>query len=199
MLKKYLIVVILLGMIFLIGCSKSSTSHNPYENYSDQELLDSGWDNFTNNNFEQSLEFFEEVINRNTMLAEANNGLGWSYAKLDSLGKALNSFDDALNANPVDQTKDDCMAGKCFVKDAQNQAQDCLDYSAEISNSWQFEYDQNLNYNDIVVLRAASFYSLANFPASLIEIQKIDSNFDADVSTAEGRILLAEKIESLRN
>lgn len=199
MLKKYLIAVIVLGMALFVGCSKSSTSHNPYENYSDQELLDSGWENYANNEFEQSLDFFNEMINRNTRLSEANNGLGWSYAKLDSLSKSLKYFDEALARNPSNQTKDDCLAGKCFVKDAQNQAQNCLDYSLEISNSWQFEYDQNLNYDDIIVLRATSFYSLANFSSSLIEIQKLEPDFQVDVSTVEGRISLAEKIESLRN
>ncbi len=199
MLKKYFIAIMILSLIFLIGCSKNNSTDNPFDNYSDQELADSGWNNFTNNNYEKALEFFQELINRNTMLSEANNGLGWSYARLDSLEKSMDYFDKALNQNPSDQTKNDCFAGKCFVKDAQNEAQLCLNYSSEISENWIFEYDENLNFDDIIVLRASSYYSLANFTLSLQEIQKIDADFNADVSTVEGRISLAEKIESLRN
>ena len=55
------------------------------------------------------------------------------------------------------------------------------------------------DFNDLILLRAMSYYAIADFASSLGEVRRLQPSFYADVDTVEGRAALAEKIETLRS
>ncbi len=189
------IAIILSVIIILLGsvCSESSSPKA-----SDDEILNDGWENFENGDFEEALELFLELVDREASLAEAYCGMGWCLANQGFLDSALQNFTNALIENPDQDLINDIYAGQGFSYEASAMYQNCLLVTGLVDSDWSFEHDQNLSYSDLILLRAICHYGLADFANSLIEVQILDPDFTADISTPEGRAALAAKIEELR-
>ncbi|MCK4695547.1 MAG: hypothetical protein KAT74_07280 [Candidatus Cloacimonetes bacterium] len=189
---KYVLPIIL-GIMIISGCSKSSSP-----GMSDEEKLAAAWENFTNGDYEKAIEYFTELIDDEEYLAEAYSGLGWSNSFLGQLQTAITNFTNGLNNNPTIEIEDDIYAGRSFAYEALSSYEDCLLDTDQIDEGWEFLHKDDLSYNDIILLRAICYYALGEFENSLIEVQRLDPGFYADVSTEEGRAALAAKIEELR-
>ena len=189
---KYILPIIL-GIMIISGCSKSSSP-----GMSDEEKLAAAWESFTNGDYEQAKEYFTELIDDEEYLAEAYCGLGWSNSLLGQLQTAITNFTNGLNNNPTIEIEDDIYAGRSFAYEALGSYEDCLLDTDQIDEDWEFVHKDDLSYNDIILLRAICYYTLGEFENSLIEVQRLDPGFYADVSTEEGRAALAAKIEELR-
>ncbi len=192
--KKF--IHLFISLIIAIGLSCSSSSNS---DLSDEELFDQAWGNFTAGNFTTAQGDFSDLQQRGTMPAEALNGLGWSSAYLGLLQTAVGSFLNALDQSPSESLRDDIYAGLVISYDALDESQSCLDASDNVSQNWSFAYRSGLDYNDIVLLRAISYYALGNFASSLLEVKRLASTFTVDINTIDGRAALAAKIEELRN
>lgn len=193
--NKNIVCLLFISIVSLyLNCSSNSLS-----NFSDDELLSMGWQDFRDNDHSSAKNNFSELINRNAFLAEAYAGLGWANAFLNSYSEALDNFNNALQQSPSEELENDIYAGLCIVNDANNSPQNCLAASENVATDWAFQYITGLNYNDIILLRAFSNYALGNFSASLNEVKVLDSDFNVDVSTILGRVTLADKIEMLGN
>lgn len=197
--KKTLFLIIILAVLLLVNCSKSENSTgNPFDSYSDEELLEAGWEEFRNDMYLSATDYFFEIINRDKFLANANTGLGWSFMMFDSLNYVEDYFTEAKQNSPNDSLLDDINAGLTFYYEAITDYEQVLSVSDSIGAEWVFDYNDNLAYLQIIVSRAASCYALSDFEGSLNEIQKILPDFNVDVTTVEGRMQLADKIEELR-
>ena len=60
-----------------------------------------------------------------------------------------------------------------------------------------FAHDPTLTHDDLVALRAVSYYAFSQFGASLADLQRLDPGFDCDVQTPAGRMQLAARIEAV--
>lgn len=179
--------------LLCLTCSKNSTG-----NLSDSELLSAGWEEFSARDYGAARDHFSELVGRGALLADAYCGLGWSRLYLGAPAQALEDFETALNENPATQTRNDILAGMCFGADALGDSQACIEFGANVAPGWQFRYRTSLSFSDITLVRAASYYALGDFAASLTEVRLLDTSFTANVNTVEGRAALAAKIESLR-
>ena len=189
--KRYIfILIIIAATLALIGCSEDEKKPNY------QAKLETAWENFVAGSYADAKVGFQELIDKGELLAEAYNGLGWCNLFLDDLDSANGAFSYGLQNAPEDAIYQDIVAGLCFVYDAQNLPNACLSVSENVNSDWAFAYG-DLDYEDIILLRAISYYSISDFTNSLTEVQRLDSSFTADVSTVEGRAALAEKIEEL--
>ncbi|MCB0261428.1 MAG: hypothetical protein KDE62_17120 [Calditrichaeota bacterium] len=192
--KKYLFSVILLTLgLLCLNCSKDSTG-----NLSDSELLSAGWEEFSARDYGTARDYFAELAGRGALLADAYCGLGWSRLYLGSLALAIEDFEAALNENPSTVTRNDILAGMCFGADALGDPQACIEFGGNVAPGWQFRYRTSLSFSDITLVRAASYYALGDFAASLTEVRLLDASFSVNVNTVEGRAALAAKIETLR-
>ena len=192
--KKYLFSVILLTLgLLCLNCSKDSTG-----NLSDSELLSAGWEEFSARDYGTARDYFAELAGRGALLADAYCGLGWSRLYLGSLALAIEDFEAALNENPSTVTRNDILAGMCFGADASGDPQACIEFGGNVAPGWQFRYRTSLSFSDITLVRAASYYALGDFAASLTEVRLLDASFSVNVNTVEGRAALAAKIETLR-
>ncbi len=193
---KMIVMVLAFFIAIFSGCSDEGTSKT--SSPSDKEVLDFGWNNFVAGDYSAAKDNFNELITREALLADAHSGLGWSNTFLDLLQNAADEFNFALNTQPSDSLKNDIYAGLSFVYDALNYPQECISATDNVATNWQFAYKADLDFNDIILLRAINYYALGEFDNSLIEVQRLDQSFNTDVSTVEGRAALANKIEALK-
>jgi tetratricopeptide (TPR) repeat protein len=190
---KYLILLSLFALI-IAACSDDSSSSG----LSDEEILALAWDNFGNGDYQDALDGFLELIEAEVFVAEAYSGLGWSYSRLGQLLNSIACFNNGIWSVPDEDVTDDIQAGLSFVHEALSEYVEALASSAEVGSNWQFDHDNELSFNDIVLIRAICYYALADFANSLIEVQILVPDFDCDIETEEGRAALAAKIEELR-
>jgi len=163
------------------------------------DLLTIGWRDFTAARYTESMNRFKTLIDLSKELAKANCGMGWCLAYTQKPDSAQIVFLSGLKKQPDPVTKNDLSAGLAVVYDALGLYQNCLTYTDSVQTNWTFRYKTGVNYNDMIVLRAVSYYALADFAGSLLEVKKLDAAFNCDVNTAVGRAELAAKIEALRN
>lgn len=190
---KYILTFSLIFILFS-GCSDNGNGSG----LSDEEILDLAWENFGLGNYQEAIDGFFELIDKEVYIAEAYSGLGWSYSRFGQLLNSAANFGNGFLNEPTADILDDLYAGLSFVKEALEEYSDALTNSAEVNNGWQFDHDTELSFDDLVLLRAICYYALADFANSLLEVQILVPDFVCDVETEEGRAALAAKIEELR-
>jgi tetratricopeptide (TPR) repeat protein len=185
-----LVIVILLSVV----CGKDSTK--PEDKI--PALLATGWSEFEKKNYETARVSFEEAIGIDSSYTDAYNGAGWSNAYLNNLNKSAQQFNRSIL---LDDLNMDAKAGLAFVYHAQNQYQSSISLVNKVLSSqpnWVFAHNSTLTNADLHLLLAESYFALANYSSSLKQVQILNSNFTADVSTQEGIAALAAEIERLR-
>ena len=88
-----------------------------------------------------------------------------------------------------------------FVYNAQKEYQSAINSAntaLSLKSNWLFSHDESIGYKDLHLILAASYFGLGNFSQSLVQVQKLNSAFTADINTYEGKSALAEEIERLR-
>ena len=81
-------------LCLVLGCGGDGGG-GPSETAS--SLTAEGWDFFEEGNHEAALAKFWGAIGLDPSYSHAYNGMGWSYAKLDSLGQALTAFGQSIS------------------------------------------------------------------------------------------------------
>jgi hypothetical protein len=66
-----------------------------------------------------------------------------------------------------------------------------------VNNNWVLPYKSNLNYQDLIIIRAYSYFKLQKYRESLSEIQNLEPDFRVDIANADEINVLKEKIEEL--
>ncbi len=193
-LKLFLIFVF--PLLTLIRCSDSGTQPSKL---TATELTARGWENFEAAAYQSALDNFEEAISKDESFAEAYSGAGWAGGRLLKLNNAITYFSQAVAQN---SSSSDSYAGLAFVYLAQKEYQLAIAAANDalgINNLWDFAHDQTLDYRDLRLLLAESYFALLDFSNSLAQVKILNPAFDANVSTFEGRSALAAEIERLRN
>ncbi len=182
----------------LAACGGDNGGTNPPPGPTDQEVLSSGWTAFGAADYTTATGKFRILLSRGALLVEAHDALGWVFAYTSAPDSALVHFQAAVEAgSEVTNLDDEVQAGLAIVHDALGHPADALAATDAVATDWSFGHDAAINYQDMIVLRAVSYYALGQFAESLAEVQRLDSTFTADIDTFEGRAALAAKIESL--
>lgn len=186
---KYFIILSLI--VFFIGCSKSSSEPEKTA----QEYLNEGWNYFEQNNYSSALSSFKNAILKNTILADAHNGAGWSAGKTGDTQSSLTYFQDGYN---LESGNNEIKAGLSFSLNANQQFSESNNHANTINQSWIFEHDTTLSFNDIILLKAQNYFALGDFPSSINQVKILNPTFDCDTNTIEGIMALADEIERLK-
>lgn len=192
---KILVMCLLTAMLVLSsGCESSSGDGDK----SPERLVAEGWVAFSAGNYSEAASRFDEALNKAGNYVEAYDGAGWSYAKLNSLSTAESRFLAGLSR---DTTNYEIKAGLAFLYHAQkryNESAMMLENLLGQNTDWTFRGDASIGNTDLRLLLAEDYFALANYSASLSQVQILNSSFTADVSTVSGQAALAQEIERLR-
>lgn len=198
---NYLVLIVL--VLAINGCSKNPAK-NKISDLSSEELFKKGWELYKSNEYNKSLEYFNILSTRQTYYLEGHLGLGWNYLKLNQAQNAklqFNKFFDLDSLDiivPTDSSFIEGKAGLSFACQLSHDQANAIANSSSIAINWSARFDENLNYSDIVLLRAISFYELTQYTQSLEMVKILDPTFNTDLNFLEGRITLAQKIEELK-
>ena len=82
-----LLILGLCSLALVVGCGGGGGGGGPSDTAA--SLTDEGWDLFEQGNYQSAIGKFDGAIALDVSYAEAYEGLGWAYGKLDSLPRAL--------------------------------------------------------------------------------------------------------------
>jgi len=163
-----------------------------------EEELNGGWIAFTLKKFDLAYTRFHFAIDADSARSEAYSGLGWILLKQDSLNQAVTMFEFAELQKEPDAS---LFAGHAFALNAlknYSASNQLADIALLKEPGWIFPYLPNLNYNDLIVMKAENYFMLGNFTESLTEVQKVNQAFQISVITPYGIAALASEIERLK-
>ena len=125
-----------------------------------------GWVLFEAGDYNGAIGKFNEAIAIDDEYADAYNGLGWSFANLDSLARAITNFGTSI-ANGMEG---DPHAGQAPVyrdldppqfANAVSTAETALSHDRR----YEFEHDTDFNWQDLNLIMAQSHFGLGQFAA----------------------------------
>lgn len=188
------IVVSLCPLLLLCGCGEDNGTKVTAE-----KLIEQGWAKFEAGNFNGACADFNAALGLDAEAHDAYFGLGWAELRQNHAGLAEDAFIDYLFKVFY---SNDAEAGLALAYHAQDKFEDAIDMAENVlssDSSWSFSlHDPSIDYLDLALILAQSYYETADFGQSLTVVQQyFDPNFVVDPNTTEGRDQLAAKLESL--
>ena len=189
--------------LILVSCKPTTELGDTIVNITDPAseaitLTVQGWNAFEAHNYTLAVSLFKQATQKNDQFADAYNGLGWSYARLDSLTKSLHEFDVALGqqVNFID-----AYAGRSFVSLALGDYNEAITAVSAVQKSgsrfYSFRHDPNVSLNDLLLVKAQSYFLLGNYPSAQVLIDQIDPSNTLDPQSTSYIEDLALEIEHL--
>ena len=201
--KKYLVFVMIM-LAAAIGCSKSKTTEPPVTVPTAAEDVASGWANFNAAAYSSAQSYFASALGKDAALADAYNGKGWCQGILGNPSAALSTFKDGLSLSGANN---EIKAGLAFSYAALDSSSQAVTKGLEVllaDSLWQFSHtyrpsvrDNVLNYKEVALLLAQSYFKLGQFSNALLWAKKLNPGFSADIATIAGQAALQVEIERL--
>ncbi|MGD8412890.1 MAG: hypothetical protein PVF33_01585 [Candidatus Latescibacterota bacterium] len=155
--------------------------------------LDDAWAEFQAGRYQDALGLFNGLVA--TSGEAAHEGKGWCNLKLDRLDDADVSF--ANSANRVDAN-----AGWVIVKWALEEYDAVHERAVFVLNrdgSYVFKHDKSVDYRDLILHDAYSYFHLGNYENCLEDILLLDAAFQADLNDPGIEETLLQELESLKD
>jgi hypothetical protein len=114
--------------------------------------------------------------------------------------KLIKNFIQAEKLEPDKKPKDTILAGKFFARAQSNLK---IRYYDEMTNKkWKFKYNSQIDYRDIIILRAMTFFNdrtnKKNYLKCEQEIQRLIPDFEVDENTRLGKAQLKRALIGLK-
>jgi len=192
---NWILALILLGS--LLGCRERIEPEV-------DDFVEYGWTLYAERDFDRALAHFLEGIRMDPNYIDGYNGAGWCYVEFNKPDTAVMFFDNGLNRITIDssQVRFEMLAGISLSYHVLG------DYTRAISRGtelitfrplFEFSHNWRIDYAEITIMLAASAYASGDFAAALAWVQHLDEDFQADITTNEGRAELIKKIETLQD
>jgi tetratricopeptide (TPR) repeat protein len=199
-LSRGILVWLAVGALCLAGCGGGSTGTRKG---APEWTLD-GWTAFEAGDYAGAVPDFQQAVSADPNYADAYNGLGWSYAKLDRLSDAVTQFSLGRSKGGMSTlVRYEIFAGRAFAYNAQgglNVAYAIADAETVVTYSpgFSFRLDGEVTAADVRLLLAECYASQGSFVEALAQVQVLAPSFQADVTTAAGRAALLDQVEWLK-
>lgn len=220
-LKKHtLLFFISIGILFIDGCRKNFSATAEHK-------ASYGWEMYELKDYLKSREWFFNSVETDKKWKDGYNGLGWSYAKLlemDSLDTenigSIRTFHRGL-LQPKDPWNStdvhlEILAGLTFAYHAKGNDKEAVKFGNALIDStliglnpsrwhsWAFSHDSTLNYLDLRITMASSYFALAEFDSTQVHLKVVldslgsSTKLISDYKSLLGRQLVAQQLDSLQ-
>lgn len=220
-LKKHtLLFFVSLGIFFIDGCRKNFSATAEHK-------ASYGWEMYELKDYLKSREWFFNSVETDKKWKDGYNGLGWSYAKLlemDSLDTenigSIRTFHRGL-LQPKDPWNStdvhlEILAGLTFAYHAKGNDKEAVKFGNALIDStliglnpsrwhsWAFSHDSTLNYLDLRITMASSYFALAEFDSTQVHLKVVldslgsSTKLISDYKSLLGRQLVAQQLDSLQ-
>ncbi len=164
-------------------------------------LTAAGWALFEKGECEAAIIKFDQAVALDATYSDAYNGLGWSNAKLDSLGIALGNFGECLIFN---STLADAYAGCAPVyRDYETEpahfdsAIAAASQALALEATYSFSHDTSFDWFDLHLIMAQSHYGLGEFLEAKAHVDSLPDHVTLDPESPTFVEDLAAEIERL--
>ena len=218
--KSTLLLFVSLGILFIHGCRKNFSATAEHK-------ASYGWEMYELKDYLKSREWFFNSVETDKKWKDGYNGLGWSYAKLlemDSLDTenigSIRTFHRGL-LQPKDPWNStdvhlEILAGLTFAYHAKGNDKEAVKFGNALIDStliglnpsrwhsWAFSHDSTLNYLDLRITMASSYFALAEFDSTQVHLKVVldslgsSTKLISDYKSLLGRQLVAQQLDSLQ-
>jgi tetratricopeptide (TPR) repeat protein len=140
-----------------------------------------GWQHFAGEDFEQAAQEFQGAVDEDPGCKDARNGLGWAYARLDSLEMARAFFESALL---IDAGFLDAQAGLALVASAANDHDQVIASGTAVlgeeGDGYVFRRDENITSADLRLVLAQSYLYTAQYSLAQEQVDFLDPDNGLD-------------------
>ena len=218
--KTTLLFFVSLGILFVDGCRKNFSATAEHK-------ASYGWEMYELKDYLKSREWFFNSVETDKKWKDGYNGLGWSYAKLlemdsldtDNIGsirtfhRGLLQPKDPWNSTDVHL---EILAGLTFAYHAKGNDKEAVKFGNALIDStliglnpsrwhsWAFSHDSTLNYLDLRITMASSYFALAEFDSTQVHLKVVldslgsSTKLISDYKSLLGRQLVAKQLDSLQ-
>ena len=213
-------VLCVLALLLIDGCRKDFSATAEHK-------ASYGWEMYELKDYLKSKEWFTNSVMTNEKWKDGYNGLGWSYAKLlelDSLDTenigSIRTFHRGL-IQPKDPWNStdvhlEILAGLTFAYHAKGNNSEAVKFGSALIDStliglnpsrwhsWAFSHDSTLNFLDLRITMASSYFALAKFDSTHKHLKVVLDSLGSpsllinDYSTLLGRQKVAQQLDSLQ-
>jgi tetratricopeptide (TPR) repeat protein len=185
------------SLALLAGCGGGGGGGGPTETAAD--LTAQGWVMYEAGNFSGAVGKFIRATQLDANYADAYNGLGWSYGKLDSLARAVEDFRQAILKG---MTTADPYAGRAPAYRDVNppkyrRAIVVADSALAKSPAYVFSHHAAFDYRDLHLINAQSHFGLKEYTEAKAEVDILDPANTLNPASPSFVDSLAAKIEDL--
>ena len=218
--KTTLLLFVSFGTLFVDGCRKNFSATAEHK-------ASYGWEMYELKDYLKSREWFFNSVETDKKWKDGYNGLGWSYAKLlemDSLDTenigSIRTFHRGLlqPKEPWNSTDVhlEILAGLTFAYHAKGNDKEAVKFGNALIDStliglnpsrwhsWAFSHDSTLNYLDLRITMASSYFALAEFDSTQVHLKVVldslgsSTKLISDYKSLLGRQLVAQQLDSLQ-
>jgi len=207
--KTTLLFIMAIGLITMDACRKKFYA-------TAEDMAEYGWELFETKEYLPSNAWFLDAVSEDSDWKDGYNGLGWTYAKLMVLDSSINHFTTGLAKkqhqwNPID-VQSEILAGLTFANHALGKDAKVIQYGRTFLDStvkpltagWMFTHDSLLNYLDVRITLAASYFAVGKFDSTILQVTVIldslnSSELPITDTTLVGRKEMAKQIMTLQD
>jgi tetratricopeptide (TPR) repeat protein len=184
------LMAVLMFMALAVGCSSDDGGGGG----SPSVLVSEGWSLFEQGKFSEAVSKFNAAADQDSDLAEAYDGLGWSYARLGMLNESIDEFTFVLSVL-VDPSQD-TYAGASMAHLAAKNYEDASNMSnwalVVYGDTYTFSHDNSVTDTTLRLVRAISRFHLGLYESASDDVQELGGptlsptspNFVADLMEA---------------
>ena len=207
--KTTLLFIMAIGLITMDACRKKFYA-------TAEDMAEYGWELFETKEYLPSNAWFLDAVSEDSDWKDGYNGLGWTYAKLMVLDSSISHFTIGLAKkqhqwNPID-VQSEILAGLTFANHAIGKDAKVIQYGRAFLDStvkpltagWMFTHDSLLNYLDVRITLAASYFAVGKFDSTILQVTVIldslnSSELPITDTTLVGRKEMAKQIMTLQD
>ena len=207
--KTTLLFIMAIGLITMDACRKKFYA-------TAEDMAEYGWELFETKEYLPSNAWFLDAVSEDSDWKDGYNGLGWTYAKLMVLDSSIFHFTIGLAKkqhqwNPID-VQSEILAGLTFANHALGKDAKVIQYGRAFLDStvkpltagWMFTHDSLLNYLDVRITLAASYFAVGKFDSTILQVTVIldslnSSELPITDTTLVGRKEMAKQIMTLQD
>ena len=164
------LLLVLAVCALLLGCGDDENGGVTAE-----QLTSEGWMLFETGDFVAAEFKFEEALAVDAGFAEADNGLGWTWLRLDSLSVAVSSFDAALAKGlpGADPYAGQAVAYRDLEPVDLTLAVEAADSALARDVPYEFVHDPRFDWRDLRLILAQSYFGLQRYTEASAEVDSL--------------------------
>jgi len=162
---KYLNIFLLILLLNFIQCPGGGGSSPKTIEDKIAKYLSSGWENFSDGKYDESLSDFQEILKFESDHREGNMGCGWVGLVQDN--ESMSILNDYLIKGLSDTSiANDCRCGLAAINLIDEKYADAVGYINDVLTdepSYTFQYKTDIDYRDLLVIKAQSLFFLKQY------------------------------------